>query len=129
MRQEDIVAGLDLGGTKTCAVIASLTGDKRSAGVKVLGVGAAKSSGVRRGIVRDIEETTNSIARAMQDAERMAGVRASAVHCGIAGEHVHAQTSVGVAAVRGDEASRDAVERAHEGAKAISLGDDRELLH
>ncbi len=129
MRQEDIVAGLDLGGTKTCAVIASLTGDKRSAGVKVLGVGAAKSSGVRRGIVRDIEETTNSIARAMQDAERMAGVRALAVHCGIAGEHVHAQTSVGVAAVRGDEASRDAVERAHEGAKAISLGDDRELLH
>ena len=129
MRKEDLVAGLDLGGTKTSAVLAGLTGDKRTTGVKVLGVGTARSSGVKRGIFRDIEETTNSIVRAMEDAERMAGVKASAVYCGIAGEHVRAQTSAGVAAVRGDEVTSEAVERAHEGAKAISLGTDRELLH
>ena len=75
-RERHLVAGLDLGSTKTCAVIAEVVGDlPRMPLAKVLGVGLAKNSGVRRGMVRDIDETTRSVAAALRDAERMAGVK------------------------------------------------------
>ena len=95
-RDRRIVAGLDLGSTKTCAVIAEVVGDlPRRPVAKVLGVGLAKNGGVRRGIVRDIDETTRSVAAALRDAERMAGVKVTAVTCGVAGEHVAARPSAG----------------------------------
>src|SRR5262245_64524046 len=99
-----LVAGLDLGSAKTCAVIAELQGDlPRSPLAKILGVGLAKNTGVRRGMVRDIDETTRSVAAALKDAERMAGARVPDVACGIAGEHVMARGSTGVVAVSGEE--------------------------
>jgi cell division protein FtsA len=129
-RDRPLVAGLDLGSTKTCAVIAEVVGDlPRLPLAKVLGVGLAKNAGVRRGMVRDIEETTRSIAAAMHDAERMAGVKVAAVTCGIAGEHVAARPSTGVVAVAGDEISAADVARVNEVARAVSLGRDHELLH
>ena len=129
MKREALVAGLDLGSTKTCAVIAEATGDARAPGAKVLGVGLAKASGVRRGMVRDIEETTRSIVQALRDAERMAGVQVPALYCGIAGEHVAGRSSVGLAAVTEEEIRRDDVKRVDDSAKAINLGPDRQLLH
>jgi cell division protein FtsA len=129
-RDRQLVAGIDLGSTKTCAVIAEIVGDSpRLPLAKVLGVGLAKNAGVRRGIVRDIDETTRSIVAALHDAERMAGVKVAAVTCGIAGEHVSAQTSTGVVAVSGDEVTADDVARVNEVARAVSLGRDQELLH
>ncbi|HEX9581856.1 MAG TPA: cell division protein FtsA [Gemmatimonadales bacterium] len=129
MRRDRLVAGLDLGSTKTCAVIAEATGDARVLGAKMLGVGVARATGVRRGVVRDIEETTRSIVQAMRDAERMAGVQVPAVFCGIAGEHVAARTSTGLASVTGDEISRADVDRVDDVARAVTLGRDHELLH
>jgi cell division protein FtsA len=129
-RDRQLVAGLDLGSTKTCAVIAEVVGDlPRLPLAKVLGVGLAKNAGVRRGMVRDIDETSRSIVAAMRDAERMAGVKVSAVTCGIAGEHVSARTSPGVVAVSRDEITPDDVARVNEVARAVSLGRDQELLH
>ena len=72
MKRERLVAGLDLGTTKTCAVIAEAVGDARAPGVKVLGVGIAKTSGIPRGMVRDIEETVP----AASEAARVGGSRA-----------------------------------------------------
>lgn len=129
MKREALVAGLDLGSTKTCAVIAEATGDDRSPVAKVLGVGLARTTGVKRGMVRDIEETTRSIVRAMRDAERMAGVKVPVVYCGIAGDHVRTQVSTGLASVMGEEIRRQDTERVDEVARAVSLGDDYELLH
>ena len=129
MRRDRLVAGLDLGSTKTCAVIAEATSDARVLGAKVLGVGVARAGGVRRGVVRDIEETTRSIVQAMRDAERMAGVQVPAVFCGIAGEHVTARTSQGLASVTGDEITRADVDRVEDVARAVTLGRDHELLH
>ncbi|MFB3069174.1 MAG: cell division protein FtsA [Gemmatimonadales bacterium] len=129
MTDERIVAALDLGSTRTCAVLAQATGDDRSPGVKVLGVGISRKTGVRRGVVRDIDETTHSIVSAFRDAERMAGLAVPAIHCGIAGEHIQVRTSNGLASVTGDEISRADVERVNEVATAINLGQDRELLH
>lgn len=129
-RDRQLVAGLDLGSTKTCAVIAEVVGDlPRTPLAKVLGVGLAKNAGVRRGMVRDIEETTRSVAAALRDAERMAGVKVAGVTCGIAGEHVSARTSTGVVAVNGEEVTPGDVARVNEVARAVSLGRDQELLH
>jgi cell division protein FtsA len=130
MNPERLVAGLDIGSAKTTAVIAEVVGDlPRSAGVKILGVGQARTSGMRRGVVSDIEETTHSIRKAMTDAERMAGVKVEWLYVGIAGEHVRAMTSTGVVAVSGDEISRADVDRAHEVARAQQIPPERELLH
>jgi cell division protein FtsA len=129
-RERRLVAGLDLGSTKTCAVIAEVVGDlPRTPLAKVLGVGLSKNTGVRRGVVRDIEETTHSVIAALRDAERMSGVKVPAVSCGIAGEHVSARGSSGVVAVNGDEITLADVARVNEVARAVSLGPDQELLH
>ncbi len=129
MKRAGLVAGLDLGTTKTCAVIAEATGDARVPTMRVLGVGLAKGSGMRRGVVRDIEETTRTIVQALRDAERMAGVRVQALTCGIAGEHVSARSSPGLAAVTSDEITREDVKRVEDAARAVNLGPDQELLH
>ncbi len=129
MTRERIVAGLDLGSTKTCAVVADAAGEQRTPGAKILGVGVSRSTGVRRSIVRDIEETARGIQEALRDAERMAGVRTPFLYCGIAGEHVETRTSTGLASVTGREITRQDVARVDEVARAVSLGADRELLH
>ena len=98
-----LVAGLDLGSSKVTGIIGEVTGDSRDPGVKILGVGIERTTGVRRGVVRDIEETTRAIAKAMKDAQLMAGVEVGTVYCGIAGEHVAGRSSHGVVSVTGSE--------------------------
>jgi cell division protein FtsA len=130
MNPERVIAGLDIGSAKTTVVIAEATGDlHRQTALKVLGVGQARTTGLRRGIVADIEETTRSIKKAIEDAERMAGTRIESIYAGIAGEHVRAMTSTGIVAVNGDEISRSDVNRANEVARAQPIPQERELLH
>ena len=128
MNVERIVAGLDIGSAKTTAIIAEAVGDRHPT-IRILGVGQARTTGLRRGIVSDIEETTRSIQKAMQDAERMAGTRVEAIYAGIAGEHVSAMTSRGIVAVNGEEISKADVDRANDVARAQAIPQDRELLH
>jgi cell division protein FtsA len=130
MTTEHLVAGLDIGSAKTTAIIAEVVGDlPKHPELRVLGVGQARTTGMRRGVVSDIEETTRSIRRALQDAERMAGAQVSDVYTGIAGEHVQATTSKGIVAISGEEIDRDDVERAEGVARALEIPRDRELLH
>lgn len=128
MNVERVIAGLDIGSAKTTAIIAEAVGDRHPT-IRILGVGQARTTGLRRGIVSDIEETTRSIQKAMQDAERMAGTRIENIFAGIAGEHVHAMSSRGIVAVNGEEISRADVERANDVARAQAIPQDRELLH
>ena len=130
MNHEHVIAGLDIGSSKTTVVIAEAVGDiQRHTKIKVLGVGQARTTGLRRGVVSDIEETTRSIKKAVEDAERMAGTKIESIYVGIAGEHVRAMTSKGIVAVNGDEISRADVNRANEVARAQPFSQDRELLH
>ena len=125
-----IVTGLDIGSTKTVVVIAEVSGaapEHRL--VKVLGVGQARASGIRGEVVTDIEATTDSVRKAMKEAELMAGVSVERVYAGIAGEHVHGRTSTGVVAVGGQEITPRDVERVHEVARAVVVPADREVLH
>ena len=126
----NLVAGLDIGTTKTCAVIAELVSDgRRRPDLKILGVGQARTSGIRREVVTHIEETTETIQSALKEAELMAGVAVDRVWAGICGDHIRAQSSLGVVAVGGEEISRSDLRRVHEVARAVALPPDREFLH
>jgi cell division protein FtsA len=128
--RSNLIAGLDIGTTKTCAVIAELDGDPRGRfELKVLGVGQARTSGVRREVVTHIEETTESIRAAMKEAELMAGCAVDRLYTGIAGDHIDAFSSHGVVAIAADEVSPADVERVHTVARTVALPPDRELLH
>jgi cell division protein FtsA len=125
-----VVAGLDIGSTKTCAVLLEVTVEEgRGSSYRVLGVGQSRSGGIRRDVVTDLEETTESVRAAMKEAELMAGVRADRVFAGIAGNHIDANISTGVVAVGGGEIGAADVERVHEVARAVVVPSDRELLH
>ena len=132
MNPERIIAGLDIGSSKTTALIAQAVGGGDSGSeptLKILGVGQARTTGLRRGVVSDIEETTKSIKKAIEDAERMAGIKIDTIYAGIAGEHVRAMISKGIVAVNGDEISKADVDRANDVARAQPVPQDRELLH
>jgi len=129
VQPDRLVAALDIGSTKVVGVVAEVTGDARSPAAKILGVGLERSAGVRRGVVRDIEETTRAIARAMRDAQRMAGLEVGAIYCGIAGEHVAGRSSHGMVSVTGDEIRTGDVARVNDMASNVSFGRDHELLH
>ena len=118
-----LVAALDLGSTRTVAIVAEATGDSREPLARILGVGIERTAGMRRGVVRDLEETTRAITKAMADAQRMAGVEVGTVYCGIAGEHVAGRSSHGMVSVTGD------VARVNDMASNVSFGRDHELLH
>jgi cell division protein FtsA len=126
----NLIAGLDIGTTKTCAVIGELTGEpRRQPGLRILGVGQARTGGVRGERVTHIEETTESIRSAIKEAELMAGIGVDRVYAGLSGEHVEAWTSMGVVAVSGDEITPGDLTRVHEVARAVALAPDREMLH
>ena len=114
----NLVAGLDIGSTKTCAVIAEVMPDGvpargtdlgRGPTIKILGVGQTRTGGMRREVVTDIEGTTESVRAAMKEAELMAGVTVDRVFVGVAGEYIHARSSTGVVAVNGEEIRIDDV--------------------
>lgn len=127
--QQRLVAALDLGTTKVVGLIGEVTGDARNPRVRILGASTERTAGVRRGVVRDIEETTRAIMKAMKDAQMMAGVEVGTVYCGVAGEHIAARSSHGVVSVTGSEIRTTDVARVNDVASNISFGRDHELLH
>jgi len=127
--RSNLVAGLDIGTTKTCAVIGEIIGDPRRPGIMILGVGQARTGGLRGDMVTNIEEMTESVRSSLKEAELMAGVAVDRVYAGIGGDHVRATTSMGVVAVSDDDITADDVERVHVVARAVALPPDREMLH
>ncbi len=122
-----IIAGLDIGTTKIAALIAEVTPKE----VKLVGVGTHPSVGLKRGMVVNIEHTVESIKKAMQQAELMAGLKVRSVYVGIAGDHIRGINSTAVVSVGRDdhEITEDDVRRVIDGAKAITMPMDREIIH
>jgi cell division protein FtsA len=128
--REALVCGLDIGTTKTCAVIGRIGGElPRAPELQVLGVGRSRKSGMRRGVVRDIDETTRAVREAMAAAERMAGFKIEGAYVGVAAEHTRHLTSPGVVNVAGREIEPGDVQRVIETARAVVLPPDSEILH
>jgi len=120
-----LIVGLDIGTTKICAVVGELTPD----GVDVVGIGTSPSTGLRKGVVVNIEQTVQSIKKALEEAELMAGCDIRSVYAGIAGSHIKGFNSHGVIAVKGGEVGPKDVERAIDAAKAVAIPLDREVIH
>jgi cell division protein FtsA len=125
MSDNEIIAGLDLGTTKVCAIVAEVTDD----GLDIIGIGSVPSKGLRKGVVVNIESTVQAIKAAIEQAETMAGVEIASVYAGIAGSHVRGFNQEGVAAIATREVSEEDVRRVLEQAKAIPLPGDRQVIH
>lgn len=121
-----IVVGLDIGTTKVCAIIASTDDLDR---INILGVGVAESEGLNRGVVVNIDKTVLAVQEAMNEAQRMAGVKARSVIVGIAGDHVQSVQSRGVVTIRGGEITEKDVQRLLEDTMHVVMPADREILH
>ncbi|MCF8109777.1 MAG: cell division protein FtsA [Desulfohalobiaceae bacterium] len=121
----EIIVGLDIGTTKICVVVGETTPE----GVDVVGIGMNPSTGLRKGVVVNIEQTVQSIKKALEEAELMAGCEIRSVFAGIAGSHIMGFNSHGVIAVKGGEVTQRDVERALDAAKAVAIPLDRELIH
>lgn len=120
-----VLVGLDIGTTKTCAIVAEMT----DTGIDIIGIGSNPSEGLRKGVVVNIENTVDAIKKAVDEAEHMSGCEISSVYVGIAGGHIKGQNSLGIVAVKGREVDEDDVKRAIEASKAIAIPLDREILH
>jgi len=126
-KHENIVVGLDIGTTKTCVIVGVVSTDGK---VKIIGVGSAPSKGLKKGVVVDIEETVESIKKAVEEAERMADVRIHSVYVGIAGGHIQGHSGHGVILIKGNEVSRADIEHVTDAAQAsVQVPMDREILH
>jgi cell division protein FtsA len=121
------IAVLDIGTTKTCALIGELTD---TGTLRILGNGIAPSRGLRKGVVVDVKETALAIASAVEQAERVSGLTMEAAYVGIAGAHIQATNSRGVAAIHARHGvTPEDIDRALESAEAIAVPVNREILH
>ena len=125
-RKGEYIVALDIGTTKTCALISERGEDGL---LDILGVGTHPSQGLRKGVVVNIEQTVDSIVAAVGEAQRMANVPVVEVYVGIAGGHIRSFNSHGTVAVRSSEVCEDDVARVLEAAQAVNLPPDQQLLH
>src|SRR5208283_3419518 len=121
----NIIVGLDVGTTKICAIM----GEADETGIGILAVSSHASSGLKKGVVIDIEVTANSIKKAVADIEENTGSSVREVYVGIAGSHIKSFSSYGAVGIKGKEVTPEDVERAIESASAVYVPLDRERLH
>ncbi|MCP4748945.1 MAG: cell division protein FtsA [Desulfobacteraceae bacterium] len=123
--QENIIVGLDIGTTKICCVVGEVSGRE----INIIGIGTHPSVGLRKGVVVNIESTVDSIKKAVEEAELMAGCEISSVYAGIAGGHITGFNSRGIVAVKGAEIMPADVDRVIDAARAVAIPMDREVIH
>jgi cell division protein FtsA len=123
---EKLIVGLDIGTSKVLAIVGEIspTGE-----VEIIGVGHHPSRGMKKGVVVNIESTVQSIQRAVEEAELMAGCQIHSVYAGIAGSHISSINSHGVVAIKDKEVGLSDVERVIAAARAVAIPADQKVLH
>jgi cell division protein FtsA len=126
-KKERYIVGLDIGSAKTCALMGELDED----GIKFVAIGATDSKGLRKGLIVNLDATVTSIRRAVEEAESAAGVPVESAILGVAGGHVKGVNSRGGITLgqRARDVQREDIRRAVDAARAITLPEDREVLH
>jgi cell division protein FtsA len=129
LADQTVLVAIDIGTTKVCVLIGEV--GARSGGVDVIGIGQAPSDGLRKGVVVDIDRTVQSVAAAVDAAERLCGLKVRSAFVGISGSHIGSQNSRGMVAVSGrqHDIQREDTIRAIENARAVSIPNTREILH
>jgi cell division protein FtsA len=126
-RDDDkLIVGLDIGTSKVLAIVGELT---PTGEVEIIGVGHHPSRGMKKGVVVNIESTVQSIQRAVEEAELMAGCQIHSVYAGIAGSHISSFNSHGIVAIKDKEVGQGDVERVIEAARALAIPADQKVLH
>ena len=128
MEREAVLVGIDVGTTKVTALIGEVG---RDGGLTIIGKGTMATTGLKKGVVVNIEQTVHSISGAVEQAERLSGWKIDRAFIGVGGQHVESQNSRGAVAVSGHgrEVSREDINRATEVARAVSIPSNREVLH
>ena len=127
----DLIVGLDIGTSKVVAIVAApvLDAGPSDNKLEIIGIGTHPARGMKKGVVVNIESTVQSIQRAVEEAELMAGCQIHSVYAGIAGSHIRSLNSHGTVAIRDKEVIRGDVERVLDAAKAVHFPGDQQLLH
>ncbi len=121
-----MIVGLDIGTSKVVAIVGEIAGDGT---IEVVGIGSHPSKGLKKGVVVNIESTVQSIQRAVEEAELMAGCQIHSVYVGIAGSHIRSLNSHGIVAIRDREVYALDVERVIDAAQAVAIPADQRVLH
>ena len=122
----NIIVALDLGTSKVVALVGEINDSGR---LEIIGLGSYPSRGMKKGVVVNIESTIQSIQRAVEDAELMAGTQIHSVYVGIAGSHVRSLNSHGIVAIKDKEVTDSDVERVMDAARAVAIPADQRILH
>ncbi|MCB1723291.1 MAG: cell division protein FtsA [Chromatiaceae bacterium] len=123
---KNIIVGLDIGTSKVVAIVGEVKQDNE---IEIIGIGSHPSRGLKKGVVVNIESTVQSIQRAVEEAELMAGVEIDSVYAGIAGSHVSSLNSHGIVPIKDGEVSHSDVERVIDAARAVAIPADQKILH
>ena len=124
--ERNLIVGLDIGTSKVVAIVGELAADGT---LEVVGVGTHPSRGLKKGVVVNIDSTVQSIQRAVEEAELMAGCQIHSVFAGIAGSHVRSLNSHGIVAIRDKEVAPGDVDRVIDAARAVAIPADQKILH
>ena len=124
--QKDLIVALDIGTTKIVAMVAEVHAD---GGYQVIAIGSHDSKGLKKGVVVNIEETVQSIQRALEEAELMADCKITHVYTGIAGSHIKSFNSHGMVAIKDREVNQADIDRVIETARAVNIPTEQQILH
>lgn len=123
---KQLIVGLDVGTSKVVAIVGEV---KPDGSIEIIGIGSHPSRGLKKGVVVNIESTVQSIQRAVEEAELMAGCQINSIFAGIAGSHVKSLNSHGIVAIRDKEVTAGDVERVIDAARAVAIPADQKILH
>ncbi|WP_202946515.1 cell division protein FtsA [Methylophaga frappieri] len=130
-RERELIVGLDIGTSKVVAIVAAPIPDAgpSESQLEIIGIGSHPARGMKKGVVVNIESTVQSIQRAVEEAELMAGCQIHSVFAGIAGSHIRSLNSHGTVAIRDKEVTQGDLDRVLDAARAVHFPGDQQLLH
>lgn len=124
--EHGMIVGLDIGTSKVVAIVGEVNDDNE---LEIIGLGSHASRGLKKGVVVNIESTVQSIQRAVEEAELMAGCQIHSVYAGIAGSHIRSMNSHGIVAIKDREVVEGDVDRVIDAARAVAIPADQKVLH
>lgn len=124
--EKNLIVGLDIGTSKVVAIVGEITADGN---IEIIGLGSHPSRGLKKGVVVNIESTVQSIQRAVEEAELMAGCQIHSVYAGVAGSHIKSINSHGIVAIKDREVSEMDLDRVIDAARAVAIPADQRILH
>lgn len=124
--EKNLIVGLDIGTSKVVAIVGEITVDGQ---IEIIGLGSHPSRGLKKGVVVNIESTVQSIQRAVEEAELMAGCQIHSVYTGVAGSHIKSINSHGIVAIKDREVSEMDLDRVIDAARAVAIPADQRILH